>query len=125
MAEPRVPISEAEVLDLLTKRGHAFSGWLWKQGDFTGFQRRFFILEGAYVKYFKTDPGGDATAEPSGAIALRGALVAEVPNTKRPHSFKVQLEQQNEHLRSEFILAADADPIMQAWITAMPLQATA
>eukprot|EP01043_Picozoa_sp_COSAG02_P078624 COSAG02_NODE_17793_length_980_cov_1.842225_2_plen_49_part_01 len=38
-----VAISEAEVLDLLTKRGHAFSGWLWKEGDFTGFQRRFFI----------------------------------------------------------------------------------
>ena len=33
------------MLHLLTKRGHAFSGWLWKQGDFTGFQRRFFVLE--------------------------------------------------------------------------------
>lgn len=115
--ERSVAISEAEVLDLLTKRGHAFSGWLWKEGDFTGFQRRFFILEGAYVKYFKTDPEGDTTVEPSGAIALRGALVADVPNSKRPFSFKVQLEKKNEHLRSDYILAADAESIMQAWIS--------
>ena len=112
-----VAISEAEVLDLLTKRGHAFSGWLWKEGDFTGFQRRFFILEGAYVRYFKTDPQGDGTVEPSGAIALRGAVVADVPSPKRPFSFTVQLEKKNEHLRSEFVLAADAESIKQAWMS--------
>ena len=93
-----VPISEAEVLDLLTKRGHAFSGWLWKHGDFTGFQRRFFILEGAYVKYFKSDPFDDGTVEPSGMIALRGAAVLEIVSEKtRPHSFRVELEQQVTH----------------------------
>eukprot|EP01048_Picozoa_sp_COSAG05_P035512 COSAG05_NODE_15475_length_368_cov_5.520446_1_plen_29_part_01 len=27
------------------------SGWLWKQGDFTGFKRRFFALEGPHVIY--------------------------------------------------------------------------
>ena len=50
------PMPEAEVLSLLTARGHIYSGYLWKKGDFTGFQRRFFILEGAYVKYHKEDP---------------------------------------------------------------------
>lgn len=44
-------------------------------------------------------------------------VVAEVPNSKRPFSFKVQLEKKNEHLRSDYVLAADAESIMQAWMS--------
>ena len=74
----RVPISEAEVLHLLTKRGHAFSGWLWKQGDFTGFQRRFFVLE------VRLAPSAVASASPRCRFDCKYVARARTSSTTRP-----------------------------------------
>lgn len=88
---------EAELLQLLTSRGHIFSGWLFKKGDFTGFQRRFFVLEGAYVKYYKQNPGDDFAVAPRGVIQLKGSVTTALHKRKNgyPFAFRVELEKTN------------------------------
>ena len=85
---------EQEVFQLLSAGGHVHSGWLWKQGDFTGFKRRFFALEGPHVIYYEKDPAGDISEQRRGVITLRGAVASSIdrPDTGFHHVFKVDLD---------------------------------
>ena len=99
------------------------TGYLWKQGDFTGFKRRFFVLRGELVTYYEKDPLLGDSAEPQkGAIQLRGAVASSIDSdsesggSEYPYMFKIVLDSTDEHLRTQYILAAGTEQQKKVWI---------
>jgi hypothetical protein len=99
----------------------AFSGWLHKEGDFgvkNSFQRRFFVLKGIELHYFKEDPAAAENASSQGHISLHNASLRE-PRSPRPgfpHCVRIDLGHPDGHLRNKYVLAADTASLKSVWV---------
>lgn len=86
-------------------------GWLWKQGgSIKTWKRRWFLLRGRALLYFRDDK----TPHALGVIDLQNCLgVAEVKIAQYPNAFEIPVGGRT------YLLAADTEEVAQKWLTAI------
>ena len=94
---------------LLAAKSVGITGWLWKEGKYTGFKRRFFVFDkqAATCTYYKVGEG-HAQPEVTGCFSTRLLTVRRPKKARRgyPHTFRIELPRMDAHMRAKYVLAA-------------------